>query len=145
MRVRKVFTFWDGTPQREEQLQTAIETASFFEARLSVAAVVYDQGESVEATCKEQWTRTIEEARERVGEINARLKMEGISGDAFPLVTTRSNLDDRIDVLCDYADVSVQVPATSRYRFRRQLSKPLLQASPEVANTAHLMGQSSLS
>ena len=112
MRVRKVFTFWDGTPQREEQLQTAIEAASFFEARLSVAAVAYDSEESAKPTCDEQWMRTVEEAKARVREIYARLKTEDVPGDAFPLVTTRSSLDDRINVLRDYADVLVQVPAT---------------------------------
>lgn len=140
MRVRKVFTFWDGTPQREEQLQTAIETASFFEARLSVAAVAYDSQESIKSTGDEQWMRTIEEARERVREIYARLKTEDISGDAFPLVTTRSNLDDRINVLRDYADVLVQVPATSRDRFRRPRSAVAPRAYHEVPNTDRPMG-----
>lgn len=122
MRVRRVFTFWDGTPQREEQLQTAFETASFFEARLIVAAVAYDSQEAIKSTCDEQWMHTVEEAKERVREIYARFKTEDISGDAFPLVTTRSNLADHINVLRDYADVSVQVPATSRDRFRRPRS-----------------------
>lgn len=140
MRVRKVFTFWDGTPQREEQLQAAIETASFFKARLLVAAVAYASQETIKSTCDEQWMHTVEEARERAGEINARLKMQDISGDAFPLITTRSNLDDRINVLRDYADVSVQVPATSRDRFRRPRSAVAPPTSHEAPITDRPMG-----
>lgn len=112
MLVETILTAFDGSPEGEEQLQSAIDVAHWFEAHLSVAAVAY----LPDFRCTTEYTPDFNALRQRAeaeasarGRLAlARLAQQGVRGEAIALVTTRADLDRRFNLLAQEADVTVQ-------------------------------------
>ena len=112
MLVQTVLTWFDGSLEGEEQLQSAIDAALWFDAHLSVASISYvpefrraAQYTPDRAVFRMQAAR---EALDRTRLVFARLEAQDVPGVAFPFVTTRTDFKRQFEALSSYADVIVQ-------------------------------------
>lgn len=112
MLVQTVLTWFDGAPEGEEQLQSAIDAALWFDAHLSVASISFvpefrraAQYSPDRAVLRMQAAK---EALDLTRLVFARLEAQGVHGVAFPFVTTRADFKRQIKGLSRCADVIVQ-------------------------------------
>lgn len=112
MLVQTVLTWFDGTPEGEELLQSAIDVALWFDAHLRVASISFVP----EFRRTAQYTpgravlrmQAAKEASDLMRLAFARFEAQGVHGVAFPFVTTRSDFKRQFKGLSRCADVIVQ-------------------------------------
>ncbi|WP_278923629.1 MULTISPECIES: hypothetical protein [Pseudophaeobacter] len=112
MLVQTGLTWFDGSPEGEAQLQSAIDVALWFKAHLSVASVSYipEFRPSAQYTPERIVLRmqAVKEALDRTRLVFARLDAQDVPGVAFPFVTTRKNFKRQFKGLSRCADIIVQ-------------------------------------
>ncbi|MDD9732358.1 universal stress protein [Mameliella sp. AT18] len=115
MPVKSILTYLDGSSSGEEQFGHAIEAARKFDAHLRVAALGFEPELPVETYAvmsdlpirAELSDRALSEAREIADKATRRLEIEGVRGDAFPLVATPSGMALRFGRQARYIDLVV--------------------------------------
>ncbi len=112
MLVQTVLTWFDGAPEGEEQLQSAIDAALWFDAHLSVASISYVPEFRRAAQCTPDHAvlrmQAAREALDRTRLVFDQLEAQGVSGVTFPFVTTRADFKRQFKGLSRCADVIVQ-------------------------------------
>ena len=112
MLVQTVLTWFDGSPEGEEQLQSAIDAALWFDAHLSVASISYvpEFRRAAQYTPDRAMLRmqAAREALDRTRLVFDQLEAQGVSGVTFPFVTTWADFKRQFKGLSRCADVIVQ-------------------------------------
>ncbi|WP_353474564.1 hypothetical protein PVT71_21700 [Salipiger sp. H15] len=115
MIVQTVLTYFDGSDLGQEQLRAAIDAALWFDAQLSVAAVVFLPGKSPDSFGPLDPDPGHRSAWDSAGVLAMRLFKSladaGVSGDAFPLVTSKASFAREFASLAQQADVVVELRA----------------------------------